>query len=371
MPQKISIELTTVNIDKLKFVVLSLAITLLLTACEEPTLLVEQPELRLVRTQVVSARTGANWREFPGVVDAAQHADLGFRVAGKLAKIKVLEGEQVQKNQLLATLDDTDFQIQLRSRQADYDKAKADYQRAKSLLQQKLIAKSDFDQLEAQHAASLATLTAARQNVEYTRLKAPFAGRIAQRYVDNYEDISTMQAIFTLQDMSSIHIKVNIPETIMIRLKADYSAAVYAIFDAIPQQQFPLALQEVATQADPGSRTFAVTFSMPGVEAFNILPGMSVTVRGTRPDSSDTNAMAMVVPSQAIIENNEGRFAFVVEKLADKQGVITRREVRTGNITEQGLVVLSGLQPGDHLVVAGMSKMSPGLAVRVSEEWSQ
>lgn len=371
MPQKNSLKLTTVNISKLFFVVISLTSTLLLTACDEPTLLVEQPELRLVRTQVVGAQTAAGWQEFPGVVAAAQHADLGFRVAGKLANMKVLEGEQVQKNQLLATLDDTDYQIQLSSRQADYDKAKADYQRGRTLLTQKLIAQSDFDKLEAQHAASLAALTAARQNVEYTRLKAPFAGRIAQRYVDNYEDISTMQAIFTLQDMSSIHIKVNIPETIMIRLKADYSAAVYAIFDAIPQQQFPLALQEVATQADPGSRTFAVTFSMPGVEAFNILPGMSVTVRGDRPNSSGADTMAMVVPSQAIIENNAGRFAFVVENISNNQGIVARREVRTGNMTEQGLLVLSGLQPGDHLVVAGMSKMSQGLAVRVNEQWSK
>ncbi|WP_293751129.1 efflux RND transporter periplasmic adaptor subunit [uncultured Paraglaciecola sp.] len=342
-----------------------------LIACSKAPEEQQQVLPRLVKTQLVNAGSGSDWREFPGTVEAAQTAELGFRVSGKLAEIKVKEGDQVKLAQVLAKLDDTDYQIQLRTRQADYDKAAADFKRGKSLLSQKLIAKADFDKLEAQHASSLAALTAANQNVEYTSLKAPFSGSIARRHVDNFEDVSAVQAIFTLQDLASIHIKVNIPETLMILVKTNEKPNVFAIFDAIPDQQFPLTLLEVTTLADSGSKTFAVTFNMPKVDSFNILPGMSVTVRGSRPSSSAINASSVIVPAQAVIETNEGRFAFVVENVHNKQGTVRRKTVTTGHITGQGLEVVSGLQTGERLITAGMSKMSDGMSVRVSEEWSQ
>jgi RND family efflux transporter MFP subunit len=343
----------------------------LLVACSEAPQQQQEAPPRLVKTQLVSAKSGNDWREFPGTVEAAQTADLGFRVSGKLAAISVREGDNVKLGQLLAKLDDTDYQIQLRTRQADFDKAAADFKRAQSLLSQKLIAKSDFDKLEAQHASSLAALTAAIQNVEYTNLKAPFAGSIARRHVDNFEDVSAVQTIFTLQDMSSIHIKVNIPETLMILINTNDKPNVFAMFDSIPNQQFPLTLQEVATQADPGSKTFAVTFNMPSVKSFNILPGMSVTVRGSQPLQADAQALGVIVAAQAVIETNEGRFAFVVEDIQKQQGKVVRKRVTTGHITERGLEVLTGLEPGERLIIAGMSKMSEGMTVRLSEEWSQ
>lgn len=345
--------------------------TIFLAGCSKEPQQDDQPPLRLVRTQVVSSNSAQDWREFPGVVEAAQTADLGFRVPGKLEKIMVLEGDHVKKGQLLAILDDTDYQIQLSGRQADFDKAEADFKRGKSLLSQQLIASADFDKLKAQHAASLAALTSAKQNVEYTQLKAPFDGSIASRHVDNFEDVSAVQPIFTLQDMSSIHVKVNIPETLMIRLKQESKATVFAIFDAIPGQQFPLSVQEIATQADPGSKTFAVTFNMPTVDTLNILPGMSVTVRGKPPAQPQEGKTPMMVPSQAVIENNAGRFAFVVENLQNNIGTVKQRAVETGRVSAQGLEVFSGLKPGDLLITAGMSKMSEGLQVRVNQEWSK
>lgn len=342
-----------------------------LVACSEAPQDKQEVMPRLVKTQLISAGSGADWREFPGTVEAAQTADLGFRVSGKLNEILVKEGDLVSKEQVLAILDDTDYQIQLRTRQADYDKAAADFKRAQSLLSQKLIAKSDYDKLEAQHASSLAALTAAKQNIAYTSLTAPFGGHIARRHVDNFEDVSAVQPIFTLQDMSSIHIKVNIPETLMILVKAKDKPNVFAMFDAIPGQQFPLTLLEVATQADPGSKTFAVTFNMPSVESFNILPGMSATVRGSRPAPENSAFEGVLVPAQAVVETNEGRFAFVVEDIKNHLGIVKRKTVTTGHITEQGLQVLSGLEPGEHLITAGMSKMSEGMSVRVNGEWNK
>ena len=345
-------------------VILVLVLTLGVVACSQETAETEPP-LRLVKTLTAAPKSIKGWREFPGVVEAARSANLGFRVTGKLNELSVEEGAKVKKGQVLARLDDTDFKIQLNSRQAELDQAKADYDRAQRLQQQQLIAQADVDRLKAQFTATNAALDAAKQNIEYTVLKAPFPGFIATRHVDNYEDISTFQPIYTLQDLSSIHIAVNIPETVMVRLSNQEEAVVYASFDAIKDRKFPLALQAVSTAADPVSRTFTVTFDMPPVQELNVLPGMSVTVRGAlEVDPS------IIVPPQAVLANSEGQYIFVVEDIENDIGIVKKRAVQVGEMNEYGVVIAEGLTPGERLVTAGMSKMYDGLKVRVSEEWS-
>jgi len=354
---------------KLSKVTIPVLIALLLvTACGKAPENTEPPALRLVRTLEVAEPGNSGWREFPGVVDAAQKAELSFRVSGNLKKMPVLEGAVVKKDQLLAQLDDTDYKIQLKSRQAEYDQASSDFNRAKGLVDQGLISRSDFDKLKAQDEAARSALEAAKQNLEYTSLRAPFAGRIARRYVQNFEEVSAKQTIFSLQDLSSMTIKVDVPESLMIRVKHGTRPDVTASFDQIPDKQFPLTLIEVASQPDPNTKTYEVTFSMPVVKGFNILPGMSVTVRGKPPHDATVADQNITVPSHAVLEDSQGRFVFVVKKSSEGRGVVEKRTVNTGALTSEGLEITSGLVVGDKLVTAGMSKMYDGLEVRMHTE---
>lgn len=353
-----------VKFPRFKYVlILGLA---LLSGCSKSTDAPVEPPLRLVKTLQIYPQSLNGWREFPGVVEAAQTADLSFRVAGKLSQLLVDEGTEVNKEQILARLDDTDFKIQLSSRQAEFDQAKADYDRAKRLQQQQLIAQADVDHLKAQFTAAQAALDAAKLNVLYTELKAPFTGHIARRHVDNYEDIAASQSIFTLQDTSKLRVRVEIPETTMIHLKEQPSYTIYAIFDALQDQQFPLTIQSIAKSASPSSRTFSVTLSMPTVDNNNILPGMSVTVRGGQQED-----MAMVVPPQAVLANEQGQFVFIAEPSENQVAVVQQRSVVVGEINEQGITIIEGINPGEQLVIAGMSKMYDGLEVRLDGDWSQ
>ena len=325
--------------------------------------------LRLVRIHTASLQSPAEWREFPGQVEAAQTADLAFRVPGKVTAINVREGSDVVEGQVLATLDDTDYRIQLRSREAEYDKAKADFERGEKLLEQHLIARADFEKLRAQEASALAALTTAQQNVSYTKLVAPFAGVIATRYVENYEDVTTQRPILTLQDISTLHVKVDLPESLVIRVARHSAANVFAILPGYPDRQIPLEKIAVSTEADPSTHTFSVTFNMPTIEGLTVLPGMSVAVRG-RPPEADSTPVVMV-PTQSVVETNEGRFAYVVNTQDGVTGVIEQRQITTGEVSAEGIVIVSGIEPGDRVVSAGMSKMSEGLNVRLSPEWAQ
>lgn len=342
-----------------------------LTACdvEQEAAEVAAP-LRLVKVLQVEEPAQYQFKEFPGVVDAVQKAELAFRVSGKLEKLLTKEGDIVAKDQLLAQLDDEDYRIQLSSREAEYKQVHGDYLRARKLVDSGAISRSDFNKLQAQNSTAEANLATARQTLGYTSLKAPFAGRIARRYVENYEDVSAMQSIYLLQDTSSLTIKVNLPSSLMIRMREQAKPEVNAYFDSIPGQSFPLTPLEISTQADETTNTYQVTLSMDTVEGYNILPGMSVTVRGRRTIDNETEQHAFYVPAQAVLSDGKGRYVYLAIPAGEGLATVERRNVETGKLSQRGLEVLSGLNTGERLVVAGMSKMYPGLRVRLSREGS-
>lgn len=352
--------------------VLMATLSLALVACGQP----ETPDntetlLRPVKTLIISATNQNPWRELPGIVDASRKADLNFRISGKLESMLVSEGDLVTRGQLLARLDATDLDIQLRSRKAEYQQIHADYERSKALVDKGVISRSDFNKLQAQNVTAKSNLSAAQQNVNYTRLTAPFDGRIALRYVDNFEEVSPSQPIYSLQDPNSLAIKMAVPQSMIIRAREE-PPILTAEFEALPNERFPLTKSEISTQADPTTKTFEVTFSMPDVNGHNILPGMSVTVRGQRAPGADSKASAvMSIPAQAVLEDTEGRFVFVVTPGEEGRGTVQRQPVTTGELSGLGLQVLSGLKVGDQIVIAGMSKMRSGLEVLVRPEYQQ
>ncbi len=329
----------------------------------------EEPTLRLVRTITIGDRFENAFNELPGVVAANREAQLSFRISGQVEQLLVREGDVVNEGQLLAALDDADINIQLKSNQAAYNKALADFNRGKALVGNGTISQSDYNQLESNLAAAEASLESTKQNLLYAKLEAPFSGVVAKRDIENFEEVQAKQTVFILQDVSTIDIKIDIPESIMILTSEDSAPEVVAIFDAIPDQTFPLTFKEIATQADNETNTYEVTMSMPRVEGFNILPGMSVTARATRNAvQNEQIASTVYVPAHAVLEDGIGRYAFVAVSEGDGKATVQRKDVVTGSLTSVGLEIVSGLEKGEKLVVAGMSRMFDGLQVKVESE---
>jgi RND family efflux transporter MFP subunit len=141
---------------------------------------------------------------------------------------------------------------------------------------------------------------------------------------------------------------------------------VTAVFDGIPGQQFPLTLLEVSSEPDPASRTYEATFTMPAIEERVILPGMTVTVI-VRAPQFEGSAGQVTLPAQAVMEDRDGRYVWVAEPGEEGLATIRRRALETGELTADGLLVLSGVSFGDQVVTAGMSRLVEGQVVRTGE----
>lgn len=345
--------------------------TLLFTGCgSEKETDKGEPDLRPVKTFTVGANNGGLSREFPGVVDALNKADLAFRVTGKLQSMLVNEGDEVKLGQVIAKLDDTDYKIQLDSYQASYDQAEADFSRASELIKKGYLSSSDYDALKTKQSTAKANLDAAKQSLLYTTLYAPFSGYIAKRHVENFEEVTSGQPIFTLHDLSAYTVKVDVPESLMITASPDVEKRpkVFASFETLPGKQFPLTFKEVSTQPDPNSKTYQATFIMKPNADYNILPGMSVMTKGK--PATATGLKDIFVPANAVQEDELGRFVYRVKPSDTDQNTATieRAEVTTGQLTELGVEIRSGLSKGDKIVVAGVSKMREGLNVKLMGE---
>ena len=317
-------------------------------------------------------------RQFPGVVDAIQKAEISFRVRGKLNTLPVKEGENVKQGQVIATLDPRDYEIVVNDRKASYDTARANYDRAKALLEKDAISKVDHDNLRAKYHTAKANLEAAEQDLKYTTLRAKFDGYVAKRYVENYEEVFPRQAVVLLQDVSELEIKIDIPETIMIMLRKheDTTTAnareprrsIYAVFDQIKGQQFPLELKEIATKADVSTRTFKTTLKMKNPEGHNILPGMTATVFAEILPGEVDQADAASLPLSAVVSSTDKQST--VWLVDEKTMTVSPHPVKIGLLSKESITV-EGLEPGQRVVIAGASFLREGMKVTLLETGEQ
>ena len=113
-------------------------------------------------------------------------------------------------------------------------------------------------------------------------LKAPFSGRVAQRYVENFTEVQAKERVMAIQDVETLEIKLNVPENVIRMVRRDDGSRdrvpVDLRFEGGGDQSFPLTFKEAATRADAQTQTFEVTFTLPAPSEVNLLPGMTVSV---------------------------------------------------------------------------------------------
>ena len=343
----------------------------MLGGCEKPEPPAGEPPVRPVKSMLVTGRSTGGVRQFPARIDSLHKADLAFRVSGKVKEILVVEGQQVEEGALLARLDDTDYRIVFNDRKAVYQRALNDFQRAKKLIEDGYISRTDYDKLEAAFKSAKAALAAARQDLEYTKLHAPFAGTVAKRYVEQFEEVKPNQPVLALSDTSSLKVIVDVPENIIQSLRRtgrEEGVKVEASFDALPGKRFPLKFLEASTRADPQTQTFEVTFLMPRPDELTILPGMTANI------TLDLSALVRAVegyllPLTAVTAN--AALEPIVWVVDEEKGEVHARKVKLGELRGSRVEVLEGVEEGIRVVTAGTAYLAEGMKVRLLPEREQ
>lgn len=327
------------------------------------------PSVRPVKTMVIGGAV-AGRRNYPGTVQAAQRAELSFRVGGPLIELSVREGQKVSKGDLLARIDPRDFEIRLAQEQASFEKAEADYKRYQQLYEKQSVSLQDLELRKAQRDVAKAKLDDARAALNDTYLRAPFAGEVGERYVENREEVTAKQAILSLHDVTGIEIVVNVPETdrALFDPNRDLDVKIWATFGFAPGREFDLELKELASSADPRTQTYRATFVMPQPEGVNVQPGMTANVMGQAEGTTGGEGTGVVViPVAAVFAGDTGeQFVWVVEP---GDMTVHQRKIDVGEVTGTGSIrILGGLSPGERIAVAAVHHLREGMKIRLMDD---
>jgi RND family efflux transporter MFP subunit len=318
-------------------------------------------------------------RVFPGQVQAAKRVPLAFRVGGPVVDLAVSKGQRVAKGELLANVDPRDYEIQVKNLEAQLAEKKArldqvteEYQRVRGLYQHDNASKSDFDRARAsvdvsraQVESTDASLRAARLALSDTALEAPFDGVVADRLVDTHQVVSAGQPVLLFQDMRGTEVVIAVPEREVNALTRSAPRAILVRFDALPTREFPARVKEFATETDPQTRTFPVTLQIEEPPATELLPGMTASVSWFTGNGA-AHGGAMVVPLASVVTDESGKtYAWRLDPGSMR---VSRTPVVTGALSDDGLELHSGLEPGDRILAAGVNFVTEGQLVRPISE---
>jgi RND family efflux transporter MFP subunit len=356
----------------------------LLTACDgsqeaqEPS-----AEPRPVKMMTVGEAPDVTTRSFPGTVRAARRAELAFQVSGTLTRLSVGEGQEVRDGEVLAQLDQRDFENSLRSAQGQFgnvraalESARSEYERILRIRKQDPGATSEsmvvkrreaMDRASAELESVQAAVDAARDKLGYTSLRAPFSGIVSRRHVENFQEVQAKEPIVSLDDISSLEILVDLPESVVARIsepseRTGKQAPVHAEFAAMPGRKFSLIVKEFSTRADPKTQTFQVVFQMEKPDDVSILPGMTAMIVGSAQPGVNGDGH-FVIPAVAVFGDERGvSHVWVVEP---KTMSVQRRKVITGELSKDaGIRVVEGLSAGETVAVSGAGQLRDGMRVK-------
>jgi len=327
----------------------------------------KEPVLRPAKIFEVGQNRQSDLRNFPAEVEANADSKLTFRVSGQIISLAVRAGEDVKQGQLLARLDPKDFKLRLDDRQARYDLASSQFERAKSMLDKKLIAQSQYDEAQANLRVSQSSLNTAQTDLDYTYLRAPFSGSVAKRTAENHENIQAKQTIFTLQTSDRIDISIQVPENIFAHIKRRAKYEPTVTFASYPERKFLVQIKEWDSVADPGTLTYKVVFSMEAPKEINILPGMTANLSADMFKVTDYQQGSFELPIEAVfsapdsISSDKARYIW---KLDTSTMLVSKAPVIVGEIKNGTIEVLSGVAEGESVVAAGVHFLTEGMKVR-------
>ncbi|MEM7017590.1 MAG: efflux RND transporter periplasmic adaptor subunit [Pseudomonadota bacterium] len=344
----------------------------MLGACDTSEPVNNEPQLRPVRTFQVSDTTSSRVRTFSGLSHSTQESRLSFKVGGTIVELPITVGASLKKGQTVARLDSSTFELEaeqarakLVQAQANQRNAEASYARVKGLYENSNASKNELDTARASSETAKAEVSAAskaleiaRLNRSYTRLTASSDCQIATIAVDLNENVNAGTAIATVNCGEEIEIRLGVPEGLISGLSQGMTAGVK--FNTLPDQTYTGSITEIGVGTESSAATFPVYVTLDNVDE-RIRPSMAAQVSF---EFSSTNTQdAFVIPASAVSNDEQGTFVYLAAPGQNEQATVTRRGVEIGELTGEGIGVLSGLDNGDLVITAGVSFIYNGQTV--------
>jgi RND family efflux transporter MFP subunit len=339
-----------------KAIYLYLSAILLLTGCSDRPAPETGGTVIPVKTLRIASSAVAGETNYVGTVEESAALSLGFLVMGTVEQVLVSEGQKVNKGQLLAVLNAATAQHSVDAARASLRQAQDAYDRLAQLHGNGSLPDIKFVEVETGLQQARSMLAVAEKNLDDCRLFAPRNGVIVTRSIEPGENAMPGMAAFKLVSVDRVKVKIPVPENEIGGVQTGQPASITV--SALDNAVFTGKIETKGIAANALSHTYEAKIGIDNNT--ELLPGMVCKVTL----AADSNATALVVPNRAIQISPDGkRFVWLAQDNAAR-----RCFVKTGNLTNDGIVVTEGLPASGEIIVEGFQKVSEGMKISITND---
>lgn len=341
---------------------------LVLSGCSDITPPAAEKSLRPVQVIELGSQHQFNTRQFSGVLEAIDTANLAFKVPGTINEVLVKTGEQVKQGQVIARLDPHDYQVAVLELEARLDEAKAakaladiELKRVKQATSDNAIAEVNLDRAVSGYKRSQAMVKVVEQNLQkaqdalsYTELTAPFDGVIGKRFSEQFEQAAPGLPVFTIHQPSHLQAVVDIPESLINQFEGQPSGAVSWYGNNTP---IPATLKEISTLPDPIKQTYQLTYRLDQSALTmndSALPGKAIQLNIAFEQSDGQYC----IPYSAIMQTGQTHTVFTI-----KNGTANPKGVTIHSLQANTACISGDINAGDKIITGGVPYLEPSQPV--------
>ena len=287
-------------------------------------------------------------------LEAEKEAEILARVTGVIQSIQSEEGDYVKTGSDLLRIENDEYRLRLAQAEANTSKFRDRHDRLKDMMDQNLVSVEEYDQVKNDFIAAEAAEDLARLDLSYTRVTAPFSGRVVRRLVDVGQNVSVGTPLFGLSDFDPLLARVHVPSKEFKKLKPDQMVDLVLDSD---QNRLQGLIKLVSPIIDPATGTIKVTVEIKEYPA-NTRPGDFAVVRIVTEKRTGTT----LVPKIAVFTDRGDQIVYI-----EADSTAERRVVETGFQDDTNIEILSGVQAGERVVVKGQRSLKHGAALKIMD----
>jgi RND family efflux transporter MFP subunit len=335
-------------------------------ACQEPTAATRPPERPVLVSRVAYEQRIPD-RTFVGTIRPRVESELGFRVAGKVARRLVTAGDRVKSGQVLATLDDADLKLQreqaeaeIRAADASLTQADAELGRISTLRKAGWSTVTSYDRQKAateeargRLARAERALALAQNALSYAALTADADGVVTATQIEPGQVVAAGQPAVRLARTGEKEAVVAMPEALVEQLRG--GTASVSLW-AGTGTRYVATLRELSPSADPATRTYQARYTIRGA-GDEVQLGMTATVTIGAP----ARARVARLPLSALYNQGNGPSVWVV----NEDGTLALRPVTLAALEAREVLIAEGVDDGEQVVSLGVQKLDAGQKVRI------
>ena len=310
-----------------------------------------------VKVTVIEVSPGLmiNNRVYSGTVSSASTTSVSFSVAGTITELYAREGQKVNKGQLLGKVRSGEYQNAYNIASAQLAEAQDGYDRLKKLHDANALPEVKWVEMEQKLKQAQNTVEMAKRTLDDTNLYSPASGTITEKFADVGQTILPVEPIYQIVATNDLEINVSVSENEIGSFSDGDKAMV--TFESIGTSPIEGKVTQKTVVADPITRSYTVKVAFQNPDG-NILPGMIGNVTFESGDNHEEE-QGITLPSQAVLLNDDNRWFVWIAN----DSVAERRFVTALLPSANGVVVTSGLNKGDKVIVQGMQKVGTGTRI--------